>query len=75
MRHPRPGDLVTLSAHPDDVYVIFACNSDRCGIMADGWPRGATSQIALHELATVNGQPVKFPAPLAESARRSKSRR
>jgi hypothetical protein len=75
MRTPSPGDIVTLAAHPDDVYVIFACTGDRCGITSDSWPRGATSAISLHELGTVNGVAVKFPAPLEENPRRSKSRR
>jgi hypothetical protein len=72
MSPPRPGDRVTLSAHPDDVYRIFACHGTQCGITSDGWPRGATSQIAFHELGTVNGVAVEFPAPPEQNQRSEK---
>jgi hypothetical protein len=75
MRTPRPGDRVTLASFPDDEYRIFACTGTQCGITSDAWPRGATSQISLHELADINGAAVKSPEPLEESQRRTKSRR
>jgi hypothetical protein len=75
MRTPSTGDRVTLSAHPNDVYVIFQCHGTQCGISSQAWPRGGTSQISLHELDTVNGVAVNFPAPLEETPRRTRNRR
>jgi hypothetical protein len=75
MRTPRTGDCVTLASFPDDVYTIFVCHGTQCGVMADGWPVGATASIELHQLSTVNGVVVNFPATLEESARRTKNRR
>jgi hypothetical protein len=75
MRTPRPGDRVTLASFPDDEYRIFACTGTQCGISSQAWPRGGTSQISLHELDTVNGVAVNFPAPLEETPRRTRNRR
>lgn len=73
IRPPRPGDRVALTNYPN-TFVVVACFDKQCGILSDLWPVGASQQIGLHQLSTINGRPVAFPAP-AESQKKRRAAR
>jgi hypothetical protein len=62
IQSPKSGDRVTLSTSPGE-YQIVACFGQRCGLLFSDWPRGASKDIELHEIATVNDLPVAFAPP------------
>jgi hypothetical protein len=71
---PKRGDRVTLHTR-DGEYIIAVCFPPVVGILSDAWPVGASQQVALHELATVNGRAVEFAQPEQSQKRRGGGRK